>query len=54
MLYLGKVFGSLINKIQSFLRFKNFWRFQAIEPMLFGATILFGAIEPIRKEGNNG
>ena len=26
--YLGKVFESLTNKIQSFQRFENFWRFQ--------------------------
>ena len=44
MSYLDKVFESLTNKIQSFRRFKNVWRFR----------FSFGAIEPIRKDGNDG
>ena len=40
MPYLGKLFVSLTNKIQSFQRFKNFRRFRVIEP--------------IRKDGNEG
>ena len=38
--YLGKLFVSLTNKIQSFQRFKNFRHFRVIEP--------------IRKDGNDG
>ena len=43
MSYLDKVFESFTNKIQSFRRFKNFWRFRPS-----------GAIELIRKDGKDG
>ena len=45
MSYIGKVFESLTNKIQSFQRFKNFRRFQ---------VFILSYIESIRKDGKDG
>ena len=42
--YLGKDFESLTNKIQIFLRFRNFWRYR----------VFVLCYEPIQKAGNDG
>ena len=45
MSYIGKVFESLTNKIQSFQRFKNFQCFR---------VFILSSIEPKWKDGNDG